>query len=148
MLSLRRLLERTELELTLLVPGADEGVDRELLWLHNTELADPAPYVRPAELVLTNGVWLDEATPAAFVDAVHAADAAGIVFGLRKETPRTPPELVEACRRVGLPLAEISVEVPFTAVTRAAATLLAESRLSELSGTVRRTGALASAISF
>ncbi|NYJ03334.1 DNA-binding PucR family transcriptional regulator [Nocardioides thalensis] len=147
MLSLRRLLEQPELELTLLVPGEGDGVDRELLWLHNTELADPAPYVRPGELVLTNGVWLDEAEPAAFVDAVRGADAAGIVFGLRRETPATPPALIAACRRVGLPLAEISIEVPFTAVTRAAATLLAESRLSELSGTVRRTGALASAIS-
>lgn len=147
MLSLRRLLEQAELELTLLVPGDGEGVDRELLWLHNTELADPAPYVRPGELVLTNGVWLDETDPASFVDAVHRADAAGIVFGLRRETPTTPPELVEACRRAGLPLAEISIEVPFTAVTRAAATLLAETRLNELSGTVRRSGALASAIS-
>lgn len=147
MLSFRRLLEQAELELTLLVPGGADGVDRELLWLHNTELADPAPYVRPGELVLTNGVWLDEADPAAFVDAVHSAGAAGIVFGLRKETPTTPVDLIKACRRVGLPLAEISIEVPFTAVTRAAATLLAESRLSELSGTVRRTGALAAAIS-
>ena len=147
MLSLRRLLEQAELELNLLVPGEGEGTDRELLWLHNTELADPAPYVRPGELVLTNGVWLDEADPTSFVDAVHRADAAGIVFGLRKETPATPPELIEACRLIGLPLAEISIEVPFTAVTRAAATLLAESRLSELSGTVRRSGALASAIS-
>lgn len=147
MLSLRRLLHQADLELTLLVPGDGEGADRELLWLHNTELADPGPYVRPGELVLTNGVWLDEADPASFVDAVHRADAAGIVFGLRRETPATPRELIEACRRAGMPLAEISVEVPFTAVTRAAATLLAESRLSDLSGTVRRTGALASAIS-
>lgn len=147
MLSLHRLLQQAELELTLLVPGEGEGADRELLWLHNTELANPAPYVRPGELVLTNGVWLDEADPASFVDAVHRADAAGIVFGLRKETPTTPAELIEACRRVGMPLAEISIDVPFTAVTRAAATLLAESRLSDLSGTVRRTGALASAIS-
>ncbi|GGR40409.1 sugar diacid utilization regulator [Nocardioides luteus] len=146
MLSLNRLLQQAELELTLLVPGDGEGADRELLWLHNTELADPAPYVRPGELVLTNGVWLDETDPRSFVAAVHRADAAGIVFGLRRESPTTPADLIEACRSVGMPLAEISVDVPFTAVTRAAATLLAESRLSDLSGTVRRTGALASAI--
>ena len=147
MLSLGRLLEQPELELTLLVRGDGEGADRELLWLHNTELADPAPYVRPGELVLTNGLWLHDADPESFVEAVLRADAAGIVFGLRSETPTTPLALIAACRRAGLPLAEISIEVPFTAITRAAATLLAESRLSELTGTVRRSGALAAAIS-
>ena len=28
----------------------------EVLWLHNTELPDPSPYIRPTELVLTNGL--------------------------------------------------------------------------------------------
>ena len=37
--------------------------------------------------------------------------------------------------------------VPFTAVTRAAATMLAESRVRDLTGTLRRSGALASAVS-
>lgn len=145
MLTLARLLQQPELELTLLVGG--DGVDRELLWLHNTELPDPSPYLRPGELVLTNGMWRDQTTPERFVAAVARADGAGIVHGLRKETPTTPAGLVEACRRTGLALAEISAAVPFTAVTRSAATILAESRLQDLTGTIRRSGALASAVS-
>ncbi len=145
MLTLARLIEQPELELTLLVPG--EGTDRELLWLHNTELPDPSPYLRPGELVLTNGMWAEETSPESFVDAVARAEGAGIVYGLREEAPTTPPALVEACRRTGLALAEISVTVPFTAVTRAAASILAESRVRDLSGAIRRSGALASAIS-
>ena len=145
MLTLARLVEQPELELTLLVAG--DGVDRELLWLHNTELPDPSPYLRPGELVLTNGMWADETTPEAFVAAVARADGAGIVYGLREEAPTTPDDLVEACRSTGLALAEISVEVPFTAVTRAAASVLAETRVRDLTGTIRRGGALASAVS-
>ena len=145
MLTLARLLQQPELELTLLVRG--DGVDRELLWLHNTELPDPSPYLRPGELVLTNGMWAEETTVESFVAAVTRADGAGIVYGLREEMPNTPQELVEACHRVGLALAEIAVAVPFTAVTRAAATILAESRLRDLTGTLRRSGALAAAVS-
>jgi sugar diacid utilization regulator len=144
-LTLARLLQRPELELTLLVGG--DGVDRDLLWLHNTELPDPSPYLRPGELVLTNGKWAGETTVASFVAAVARAGGAGIVYGLRKDAPSTPEELVEACREARLPLAEISVAVPFTAVTRTAATILAESRLQDLTGTLRRSGALAVAVS-
>src|SRR4051812_7558968 len=142
-----RLGQQPELELTLLVPGADDAVDRELLWLHNTELPDPSPYLRPGELVLTNGMWLEGTGPESFVDAVLRAEGAGIVLGLREESPETPPGLITACRSAGLPLAELSVAVPFTALTRAAAAILAEARLGELTGAVRRGGALASALS-
>jgi sugar diacid utilization regulator len=144
-LTLGRLLDQPALELTLLVAG--RGVDRELLWLHNTELPDPSPYLRPGELVLTNGVWMGETSPGSFVDAVARVDGAGIVYGLREEAPTTPDTLVEACRRSDLTLAEISVNVPFTEVTRAAASILAESRLRDLTGTIRRSGALALAVS-
>lgn len=43
MLSLSALLADPTLELTLLVPGSPGAVDREVLWLHNTELPDPSP---------------------------------------------------------------------------------------------------------
>ncbi len=144
MLTLARLVQQPELELTLLVEG--DGVDQELLWLHNTELPDPSPYLRPGELVLTNGMWAHETTFDAFVASVVRGGGAGIVYGLREEAPSTPEPLVEACRHARLALAEISVSVPFTAVTRAAATILAESRVRDLTGTLRRSGALASAV--
>jgi sugar diacid utilization regulator len=145
MLTLARLLQQPELELTLLVDG--EAVGRELLWLHNTELPDPSPYIRAGELVLTNGMWADETSAESFVDAVARAGGVGIVYGLREGAPTTPDAMVAACRRRALALAEISPAVPFTAVTRAAATILAESRLHDLTGTIRRGSALASAVS-
>ena len=147
MLSLATLLDNPALELRLLVPGPAGALGREALWVHNTELPDPSPYVREGEIVLTNGLWLQETTAAEFAASVRRAGAAGIVFGLRKETPATPPELVAACERQGMPLLEISIEVPFTAVTEAASAIHADQRRDALVGMVRRGDALASAIS-
>jgi purine catabolism regulatory family protein/PucR-like helix-turn-helix protein/diguanylate cyclase with GGDEF domain len=147
MLTIRSLLGDPALELRLLVPGPQGALDAEIVWVHNTELADPSRYVRERELVLTNGVWLDTADPAGFVAGARRAGAAGIVFGLRAERTSTPRELTEACRAADLPLLEISVDVPFTAITRAAAASYAAQRQDVLVGMVRRGNALASAIS-
>jgi PucR family transcriptional regulator, purine catabolism regulatory protein len=146
-LTLRSLLADPALELRLLVPGPEGALDAEIVWVHNTELADPSRYVRERELVLTNGVWLDAAEPAEFVAGVRRAGAAGVVFGLTTERTRTPAALVAACRHADLPLLEISVEVPFTAVSRAAAASYAAQRQESLVGLVRRGNALAAAIS-
>ncbi|WP_406055493.1 PucR family transcriptional regulator [Kribbella sp. NBC_00889] len=147
MLSLGALLSDRSLELRLLVPGEEGAVEREVLWVHSTELPDPSPYLRTGEIVLTNGLWLRETSAADFAANVRRSGAAGIVFGLRDVMPQTPAELIEACRREGVPLAEIAIAVPFTAVAEAASALQADERRDALVGMVRRGDALASAIS-
>ncbi|MEQ4204696.1 PucR family transcriptional regulator ligand-binding domain-containing protein [Actinopolymorpha sp. B17G11] len=148
MLTLRGLVDNPALELRVLAEGAPGALDSEVLWVHNTELPDPSPYLRNRELVLTNGLWrTDAAMSATFVANVVRAGAAGIVFGLRDSTPRTPEDLVDACRGAQLPLAEISTEVPFTALTQAAADMYADERQSAILGAVRRGNALAETIS-
>ncbi len=147
MLTLRALSEDAALELRVLEAGAPGALDAGALWVHNTELPDPSPYVREGEIVLTNGLWLEQATPAEFVANVRRAGAAGVVFGLREQAPTTPRELVTACREAGMPLLEISIRVPFTAVTEAAAAIYTEQRQGALVGLVRRGNALAAAIS-
>ncbi|WP_345291085.1 PucR family transcriptional regulator [Mycolicibacterium sediminis] len=146
-LTLRALLDDAALELDLLVPGAPGDVDREVLWLHNTELPDPSPYVRADELVLTNGLWHADSAAADFVAALQRARASGLVFGLTETTPTAPRDLVEACTVAGLPLASVSIAVPFTAVTEAAARIQGAARHEALAGLVRRGNALATAIS-
>ncbi|MGC4941144.1 PucR family transcriptional regulator [Kribbella sp. DT2] len=147
MLTLAGLLEDSSLELDLLVPGTDGALTREALWVHNTELPDPSPYLREGEIVLTNGLWLPQTPPSTFVEAAHRARAAGIVFGLRAETPQTPSDLIQACEHYGLPLLQISIDVPFTAVTQAASATQADQRREALVDLVRRGDALAQAIS-
>ncbi|MET0453035.1 MAG: helix-turn-helix domain-containing protein [Mycobacterium sp.] len=147
MLTFGALLDDPALELRLLVPGSPESLAREVLWLHNTELPDPSPYVRATELVLTNGLWRATVEAATFVAALRRARAAGLIFGLTKQTPTTPHALIDACAAAGLALAAVSIRVPFTAITEAAARLQGAARQDALAGLVRRGNALATAIS-
>ncbi|HEX2284977.1 MAG TPA: helix-turn-helix domain-containing protein [Mycobacterium sp.] len=147
MLSLAALLADESLELTLLVPGPPDAVNNEVLWLHNTELPDPSPYIRESELVLTNGLWRATVNAETFVAAIMRARAAGLIFGLTKETPTAPSDLVDACTDAGLPLATVSIAVPFTAITQAAARIQSAARQDALVRLVRRGNALATAIS-
>jgi PucR family transcriptional regulator, purine catabolism regulatory protein len=147
MLNLATLLSDDALELTLLVPGPPGAVEREVLWLHNTELPDPSPYIRETELVLTNGLWRATIEAETFVSALTRARAAGLIFGLTEQTPTVPTDLVDACVAAELPLAELSIVVPFTAITQAAARIQGEARQDALVGLVRRGNALATSIS-
>ncbi|BBY17389.1 PucR family transcriptional regulator [Mycolicibacterium litorale] len=147
MLTFRALLDDPALELELLEPGPPDALDREVLWLHNTELPDPSPYIRATELVLTNGLWRDTADAASFVAALQRARACGLVFGLTERSPTVPRDLVDAATVAGLPLASVSIAVPFTAITEAAARIQGAARQEALAGLVRRGNALATAIS-
>jgi PucR family transcriptional regulator, purine catabolism regulatory protein len=146
-LTIRSLASNPTLGLQVLGAGAPDALDAPLLWVHNTELLDPSDYLRERELVLTNGLWHVAGNAADFVANVVRAGGAGIVYGLREDSPTTPPELVAACATAGLPLLQLPVEIPFTEMTRAVAAELADRRQAALVETVRRGHDLADAIS-
>ncbi|GAA2711992.1 MULTISPECIES: PucR family transcriptional regulator ligand-binding domain-containing protein [Streptomyces] len=127
------------------LPGTGD-LDRPVRWAHVTELPDPGTYAGPGELVLTNGLWLEQQECAAYVGRLVDAGAAGLVFGLRESVPAVPPGLVAACRAAGLPLLQLPVEVPFTAVTRALAGAQAEQRQRQLLEALRHSSALTRAV--
>src|ERR1700754_3101446 len=147
MLSLATLLRDTDLRLRLLVAGPPQTLNAPVTWVHGTELADPSGYIHRGELVMTNGLWMSEVTPTEFVGSVRRVGARGVVFGLRVAQPTTPAELVSACRNAELPLAEIPIDVPFTAVSRAAAAVYERERHDVLSSTIQRGDALTNALS-
>ncbi|MFE7445715.1 PucR family transcriptional regulator [Streptomyces chartreusis] len=148
MLTIRALVADTDLRLKVLVAGKPGALDGEVTWVHNTELLSPAAYVGRRELVLSNGLWnTSENSSQIFVKSITDAGAAGLVFGLRDDQPQTPPGLIRACEEEGLPLLEMPVAVPFTAVSRVAASIYAEQRQTRLVASVRRGNALADAIS-
>ncbi|MGW4772475.1 PucR family transcriptional regulator [Nocardia sp. NPDC004278] len=147
MLTIGRLVADPALGLQVMTPQLTERLAAEIRWLHTTELPDPSRYIRPGELVLTNGLWLPHVSSERFVDAVARAGAIGLVFGLTAQTPALPEELAALCISRGLPLVELCIGVPFAALTRAAARIQNEVLQAELTATVRRGDALATALS-
>ncbi|MFC9996574.1 PucR family transcriptional regulator [Nocardia sp. NPDC127526] len=147
MLTISRLVADPALGLRVMTPELTERLEAEIGWLHTTELADPSPYVRPGELVMTNGLWLAHVPAEGFVDAIVRAGAAGLVFGLTAQMPELPEGLAALCVSRGLPLVELCIGVPFAALTRAAARIQNEVLQAELTATVHRGDALATALS-
>jgi len=90
------------------------NADRPLRGVHVTDLDRPGRWILPDELVLTNGLWLDKATPGAWVEDVALAGAAALGFGIGTPHEVLPAALVEACDNVQLPLLEIGETVSFS----------------------------------
>src|SRR5690606_4166901 len=122
----RWLLGRTELRLRVL--AAHRQLDREVLWAHSIELADPVPWISGGELLLTTGLRLPD-SPAAQRDYVNRLADAGVSalgFGIGLSHERVPAALVAAAAEVDLPLLEVPLPTPFVAITKAVMERLAE----------------------
>jgi purine catabolism regulator len=128
--SVRRLLDTRTLHLSLLVDGVPERMAAPISWIHSSDLADPTPFLDAGQIVLTTGTQFHPASahPNAWEGYVERLASHGIVgIGFGTEVIQdTPPELVESCERLGMPLFEVPYRVPFIAVIREAADLLAE----------------------
>ena len=145
MLRLRDLVAVERLGLEVL--SSPDELERELRWVHVTELPDPGPYVRDGELVLTNGLWARRRVKADdWVATVASRGASGIVFGLLEDQPRPPAPVLTACVRHHVPLLTLPIDVPFAALTEQVADLHAAERQRELTDTVSRGHALAQAL--
>lgn len=111
---------RDLLQVGLTVPdGAAAALDRPVSWAHITEMRDPSRYLRGGELVCTVGISLQ--TPQdcrTFADALAAAGAAGVCFGVGDGHDAVPPALLERCGRLDLPVLVASPSVPFARVSR------------------------------
>ena len=97
-------------------------------WVHSTELADPTPWLKGGELLLTTGLQLQGAkAQREFVDRLAGNEIAGLGFGTGIAHKRVPATLVAAAGARGFPLFEVPYELPFIAITeRAFAHLLDE----------------------
>lgn len=120
------LVRRQDLRLRVLAGGS--GLDRDVVWAHSIELADPAPWLTGGELLLTTGLRL-AADPDACEDYVGRLVEAGVGavgFGVGLSYEQVPEALVGAAEKAGLPLLEVPLPTPFVAVTKAVMERLAE----------------------
>jgi purine catabolism regulator len=115
-----------ELGLTL-VSGQDEA-KRHVRFVHSTELADPTPWLKGGELLLTTGLQLSgPKLQREFVERLVDHEIAGLGFGTGFAHRRIPAALLAAASKHAFPLFEVPYELPFIAITeRAFAQLLDE----------------------
>ncbi|WP_165436278.1 PucR family transcriptional regulator [Amycolatopsis suaedae] len=116
------------LELGLL--AGEAGLGREVSWAHAIEVADPVPWLRGGELVLTIGLGLpdDESGRRAYVRRLAAAGAAGLGFAA-EVLDALPPEVLDEAGRRDLPVVAVLGTTPFIAVSQAVARWHSEAAL-------------------
>jgi hypothetical protein len=112
---LRDLAGMPELRLRVLV--GEDALDRVLDGVFTTDLLDPRRYLTGGEIVLTGLMWRrSPADSEVFVAMVVAAGAVALAAG-DAAFGSVPGDLVDACRRHGMPLLEVPVDVSFAAIT-------------------------------
>lgn len=115
------------------VAGRD-ALDRDVAWLHVSELEDPTEWLEGGELLLTTGlgVGLDGESQRRYVRRLAEHGLAGLGFGLGFDFDEVPASLVAEADRLGFPVLSVPYEVPFVAITKAAFTRIADERLEQL----------------
>jgi purine catabolism regulator len=105
-----------------LVAG-EGGLDREISWVHTSDLPEPWNWLGHGELLLTNGTGLSAEAPdqARFVERLAGAGASGLGIGLGMSGPPLSPALYQRAGELRLPVVTVPYSMPFTAVVRAVA---------------------------
>ncbi|MET0974223.1 MAG: PucR family transcriptional regulator ligand-binding domain-containing protein [Leifsonia sp.] len=127
--TLAAVLRQEDLALTLLSDAATlppGALDRPVQWVHSSDLADPTPFLVDDQVLLTTGTQFEATADVdAYVARLVARGVVGLGFGTEVVRAGTPDALVDACRTRGLPLFEVPYRVPFIAIARTTADLLA-----------------------
>jgi PucR family transcriptional regulator, purine catabolism regulatory protein len=115
-------------ELGLKLVAGQESAHAHVRWVHSTELADPTPWLKGGELLLSTGLQLSgPKIQRELIERLADHDIAGLGFGTGFAHKRLPAALVTAADKRGFPLFEVPYELPFIAITeRAFARLLDE----------------------
>lgn len=114
----------------------EEQLDRVIRWVMTTDMLDPSRYLTGGELVLTGLMWRAEAADSeVFVGTLARA---GISALAASDAGKVPEDLIEACRRHGLPLFRVPEEVAFATVTEHVVRRLSAARASDLRAVLDR----------
>jgi purine catabolism regulator len=109
------------------------GAGRAIRWVASTELADPTPWLRGGELLLTTGLGPAEAaSPAAYIERLAEAGLAGLGFAVGIRFDAIPAGLLAAADEHGFPVLEVPYATPFVAITEAAMTRIVNEQYAQL----------------
>jgi purine catabolism regulator len=116
------------------VAAGTGGLTREVTWVHTSELVDPTPFLEGGEFLLTTGLGVGELATAqrAYVRRLARHGVAGLGFGVGFGFADVPAAIVEEANGSEFPVVVVPYEVPFVAITKAAARELANEQLADL----------------
>jgi PucR family transcriptional regulator, purine catabolism regulatory protein len=116
------------------VVAGQQGLGRQVRWVHSAELADIAPLLRGGDLLLSTGIALPStgAELVQFAVSLGESDAAGLAIELGRRWMALPESLIRTCDEVGLPLVALTREVRFAAIAQAVGERIVYEQLSEL----------------
>lgn len=141
----RDILDAPQLRMRLLHGDASE-LDRPIARICATDMPDPRPFVTPGALVCTGLVWRQGAADSdRYVGLLAGAGVAGVVAGQALHG-QVPEDVVEACRRHGLPLLSSPQSVPFSRIIEYLAEQAAEVRWRRVQSRADRQRRLLSAV--
>jgi purine catabolism regulator len=117
-MNVREALQVASMRSARLVAGAT-GLDRDVRWAHVIDMPEPAPWVRPGQLLLTTGfAW--PPSDAAQRKQIRMLTERGLA-AMALAVPRYLEHFTDAARdeadKRGLPLLEIPFDVPFAQIT-------------------------------
>lgn len=114
--------------------GADLA-SRTVRWVHTSEIYEISPLLKGGEVLLTTGLGLVGAGPAAlraYATALADRSVAALVIELGRTFTKAPQPLVDEARSAGLPLITLRGIVPFVEITETVHTLLISREIAEL----------------
>lgn len=120
-ITVRELLQLPHLRLTL--TAGEAGLDRQVSWVHSSDLPNPWEWLGPSELLLTNQTSLsvEEDAQVRFIERLAETGASGFGIGVGMPGPPLSPRASRQSDELALPLVAVPYSVPFTAVARAVA---------------------------
>ena len=114
--------------------GAEAAGEREIRWVHITELLDPTPWLSGGELLLTTGIRLENAEKQRkFIRLLSESGVAGLGFGTGFDHAKVPKALLSEADANAFPVFEVPYETPFIAITEAAFSRLVNEQYDVLS---------------
>lgn len=107
---------------TRILSGA-AGIDRTVLWAHSCEMAKPARWLGPHELLMTIGLGIPARSQAQreFIASLDEAGLAGITVGDDDLAPRLTNAMLEESEARGFPILSTGHNTPFVAIARTVA---------------------------
>jgi purine catabolism regulator len=114
--------------------GVNGAGEREIRWVHITELLDPTPWLSGGELLLTTGIRVGTADEQRkFIRLLVDAGVAGLGFGTGFDHAKVPKALRAEAEAKDFPVFEVPYEMPFIAITEAAFSRLVNEQYDVLS---------------